>query len=135
MQKLLRDSSWVKRERSARRPIDFRLDTAQPGKHRRSAEGGMRTWRHCDDGIDDTCGKTERARNLPRGRIPRRDYPAIGSRRAGALERRSTRRRRFQHPQWLEAWYGAFAGNDDVEPLMAVVTDARDRGAGRACCR
>ena len=32
MQKLLRDSSWVKRERSVRRPIDFRLDTAQPGK-------------------------------------------------------------------------------------------------------
>ena len=31
MQKLLRDSSWVKRERSAP-PIDFRLDTAQPGK-------------------------------------------------------------------------------------------------------
>jgi hypothetical protein len=32
MQKLLRDSGWVKRQRSARRPIDFRLDTAQPGK-------------------------------------------------------------------------------------------------------
>jgi hypothetical protein len=32
MQKLLRDSGWVKRQRSARRPIDFRLDAAQPGK-------------------------------------------------------------------------------------------------------
>ena len=32
MQKLMRDSGWVKRERSARRPIDFRLDAAQPGK-------------------------------------------------------------------------------------------------------
>jgi hypothetical protein len=32
MQKLLRDGRWVKRERSARRPIDFRLDKAQPGK-------------------------------------------------------------------------------------------------------
>jgi hypothetical protein len=32
MQKLLRDGKWVKRERSARRPIDFRLDAAQPGK-------------------------------------------------------------------------------------------------------
>jgi hypothetical protein len=32
MQKLLRDSGWVERQRSARRPIDFRLDAAQPGK-------------------------------------------------------------------------------------------------------
>jgi hypothetical protein len=32
MQKLLRDGGWVKRERAARRPIDFRLDAAQPGK-------------------------------------------------------------------------------------------------------
>ena len=32
MQKLYRDSGWVKREREARRPIDFRLDAAQPGK-------------------------------------------------------------------------------------------------------
>src|SRR3954449_11455126 len=30
----------------------------------------------------------------------------------------------FQHPQWLDAWYGAFAAVDDVEPLVAVVTDA-----------
>jgi CelD/BcsL family acetyltransferase involved in cellulose biosynthesis len=30
----------------------------------------------------------------------------------------------FQHPQWCEAWYGAFAGAEDVEPLIAVVTDA-----------
>ena len=32
MQKLYRDSGWVKRERKARRPTEFRLDTAQPGK-------------------------------------------------------------------------------------------------------
>jgi hypothetical protein len=32
MQKVLRDSGWVKRERKARRPIDFRLDADQPGK-------------------------------------------------------------------------------------------------------
>jgi Cupin-like domain len=32
MQKLLRDSKWVKRERSARRPIDFRLDQTDLGK-------------------------------------------------------------------------------------------------------
>ena len=32
MQKLLRDGKWVKRERNARRPIDFTLDKAQPGK-------------------------------------------------------------------------------------------------------
>jgi hypothetical protein len=32
MQKLLRDGGWVKRQRHARRPIDFRLDAAQPGK-------------------------------------------------------------------------------------------------------
>jgi hypothetical protein len=32
MRKLLRNSSWVRRERSARAPITFRLDAAQPGK-------------------------------------------------------------------------------------------------------
>jgi len=32
MRKLLRNSSWIKRERSMRAPIDFRLDAAQPGK-------------------------------------------------------------------------------------------------------
>jgi hypothetical protein len=32
LQKLLRDSRWVKRERNARRTIDFRLDATQPGK-------------------------------------------------------------------------------------------------------
>lgn len=32
MQKLLRDGKWVKRERSVRRPIDFRLDEAELGK-------------------------------------------------------------------------------------------------------
>ena len=30
----------------------------------------------------------------------------------------------FQHPQWLDAWYGAFAGPDDVEPLIAIICDA-----------
>ncbi len=32
MQKLLRESGWVKRERKARRPIDFRLDSQDIGK-------------------------------------------------------------------------------------------------------
>jgi hypothetical protein len=32
MQKLYRDSGWVKREREARRPTEFRLDAAEPGK-------------------------------------------------------------------------------------------------------
>jgi hypothetical protein len=32
MGRLLRDSSWVRRERSPRSPIDFRLDAAEPGK-------------------------------------------------------------------------------------------------------
>jgi len=32
MQRLLRESGWVKRARSARRPIDFRLDATEPGK-------------------------------------------------------------------------------------------------------
>ncbi len=41
MQKLLRDGKWVKRERSARRPIDFRLDAAAARQDRRSAEGGL----------------------------------------------------------------------------------------------
>jgi hypothetical protein len=32
MRKLLHNSSWIKRERSMRAPIDFRLDAAQPGE-------------------------------------------------------------------------------------------------------
>jgi hypothetical protein len=32
LQKLVRDSKWVRRERNARRAIDFRLDAAEPGK-------------------------------------------------------------------------------------------------------
>jgi hypothetical protein len=32
LQKLVRDSGWVKRERKARRPTEFRLDAAEPGK-------------------------------------------------------------------------------------------------------
>jgi hypothetical protein len=32
LQKLVRDSKWVKRERKARRPTEFRLDAAEPGK-------------------------------------------------------------------------------------------------------
>jgi CelD/BcsL family acetyltransferase involved in cellulose biosynthesis len=30
----------------------------------------------------------------------------------------------FQHPQWYDAWYAAFAGTEGVAPLIAVVTDA-----------
>ena len=30
----------------------------------------------------------------------------------------------FQHPQWYDAWYQAFADAEDVAPLIAVVTDA-----------
>ena len=30
----------------------------------------------------------------------------------------------FQDPQWLAAWYGAFAGVDGVEPLIVLVSDA-----------
>jgi len=29
----------------------------------------------------------------------------------------------FQHPQWFDAWYGAFAGVEHVEPLIAVICD------------
>ena len=32
LQKLYRDSGWVKRERMARRPTEFRLDATEPGK-------------------------------------------------------------------------------------------------------
>ena len=32
LQKLYRDSGWVRRQRNARRPIEFRLDTASPGE-------------------------------------------------------------------------------------------------------
>jgi CelD/BcsL family acetyltransferase involved in cellulose biosynthesis len=30
----------------------------------------------------------------------------------------------FQDRRWLDAWYGAFAGFDGVEPLIAIVSDA-----------
>ena len=30
----------------------------------------------------------------------------------------------FQHPEWYDAWYRAFAGAEGVAPLIAVVTDA-----------
>jgi len=30
----------------------------------------------------------------------------------------------FQEPRWLDAWYQAFADADDVEPLIAIVSDA-----------
>lgn len=30
----------------------------------------------------------------------------------------------FQHPQWYDAWYSAFAGAREVQPLIAIVTDA-----------
>ncbi|MBR1250351.1 GNAT family N-acetyltransferase [Bradyrhizobium sp. AUGA SZCCT0169] len=33
----------------------------------------------------------------------------------------------FQHEKWLAAWYGAFAGQPDIEPLVATV---RDRATG-----
>ena len=29
----------------------------------------------------------------------------------------------FQDPRWLDAWYAAFAGTDQVEPLIAIVSD------------
>jgi CelD/BcsL family acetyltransferase involved in cellulose biosynthesis len=30
----------------------------------------------------------------------------------------------FQHRQWLDAWYGAFAGVNHVEPLIAMISNA-----------
>ena len=30
----------------------------------------------------------------------------------------------FQDPRWLDAWYDAFAGIDDVEPLIALISNA-----------
>ena len=30
----------------------------------------------------------------------------------------------FQDARWLDAWYGAFAGHDHVEPLIAIISDA-----------
>ena len=30
----------------------------------------------------------------------------------------------FQHRQWLDAWYGAFAGTGHIEPLIAVICNA-----------
>ena len=30
----------------------------------------------------------------------------------------------FQDSRWLGAWYAAFAGVDDVEPLIAMISDA-----------
>lgn len=34
----------------------------------------------------------------------------------------------FQHPQWYQAWYSAFAGH--AGPLIAIVSDAATGGAG-----
>jgi CelD/BcsL family acetyltransferase involved in cellulose biosynthesis len=34
----------------------------------------------------------------------------------------------FQDRRWLDAWYGAFAGAAEVEPLIAVITDAATGG-------
>jgi len=36
----------------------------------------------------------------------------------------------FQHPQWCEAWYSAFAGADSIEPLIANRHGCRNRRAG-----
>src|SRR5947199_146000 len=30
----------------------------------------------------------------------------------------------FQHPQWSEAWYSAFAGAEGIEALIALVSEA-----------
>ena len=30
----------------------------------------------------------------------------------------------FQEPRWLDAWYGAFADADHVEPLIAIISDS-----------
>ena len=30
----------------------------------------------------------------------------------------------FQDPRWLDAWYGAFAGVDGIEPLIVIISDA-----------
>ncbi len=35
----------------------------------------------------------------------------------------------FQDPRWLDAWYKAFADVDDVEPLIAVISDAATSGS------
>jgi hypothetical protein len=32
LQKLVRNSTWVKREREARSMVDFKLDAAEPGR-------------------------------------------------------------------------------------------------------
>ena len=112
---------WVKRERSARRPIDFRLDAAEPGKIVDLSEG--RVSGRPDDGPGDTCGKTGRAARKARAAGFRvelvRDW-----RQAAACWNDINPSTPFQHPQWCAAWYGAFAGADGVEPLIAVVTDA-----------
>ena len=72
--------------------------------------------------LANTCGAIWRAGNSPRGRIPRRmlrDW-----KQAVARWNDVSPSTPFQHPQWYDAWYGAFAGADGVEPLIAVVTDA-----------
>ena len=108
MQKLLRDGKWVKRERSARRPIDFRLDADAARQDRRSAEGGV-SRSNADDGADDQLrdnwrrGATRRAAGF---RVElMRDW-----KQAVARWNDISPSTPFQHPQWYDAWYGAFAG-------------------------
>ena len=57
------------------------------------------------------------------GGIPRRVRPRLGAglRAMAATFAPSTP---FQDRRWLDAWYRAFAGFDDVEPLIAIVSDA-----------
>ena len=63
LQKLVRDSKWVKRERNARRPIDFRLDATSPA---RSSICRRRHEPHRHDGADDQCGAIGGEVNAPR---------------------------------------------------------------------
>ena len=83
----MRDSSWVKRERNARRADRLPARRHPARQDRRSAEGGLNEDRPAMTVLTAETGRSGRAGNFPRGRIPRRVCPRLEAGR-GALERR-----------------------------------------------
>ena len=100
MQKLLRDGKWVKRERSARRPIDFPPRRRPARQDRRSAEGGMSADRPVMTVLTTSVGKPD-ARATARAAGFRvelmRDW-----KQAAARWNDISPSTPFQHPQWYD---------------------------------
>ena len=110
LQKLLRDSK-LGQARAQRAPSDrFPPRRRRARQDRRSAEGGLRPRRR-NDGADDRCGTSGRARPIARAAGFRVELLADWKQ-AVARWNDVSPSTPFQHPQWLDAWYDAFAGAD-----------------------